>query len=252
MSYGPALDPDPVVDLGDPGRRPGGRHSLIVRSPGADCAGKDHQPAGGRLDPQHVRQRPGLAPGTRRHGVRCGMRIGSLGPADSIVDTGRAGHVRGARLGRLALVVPLRRAGRGDEAFPGLCIDGHRDRDVQHQRFQHVAAQVLVGPPACVRELHSQFIGDLGNAVDACRGAAGRPLQLEAGHGPRSVIVPPAADTSIASLSTCGSQDSPAATRRRRSSSLIVAPFHLWRWYPVITGFSQGKTAWPARRAPHP
>jgi hypothetical protein len=34
------------------------------------------------------------------------------------------------------------------------------------------------------------------------------PLQLEAGHGPRSVIVPPAADTSIASLFTCGSQDS--------------------------------------------
>ena len=35
-------------------------------------------------------------------------------------------------------------------------------------------------------------------------------------------------------------------------SALIVAPFHVWRWYPVITGFSQGKTAWPARRAPHP
>jgi len=234
-------------------RRPGGRHGRIMRSPpGADRAGQDRQPAGGRLDPQHVRQQPGVAPGTRRYGVRCGMRIGSLGPGDGIVDTGHAGHVRGARLGRLALAVPLRRTDQGDEAIPGLCIDGHRDRDVQHQRFQHVAAQVLVGPPVCVWELHLQFSATWVTPRTRVAGAAGRPLQLEAGHGPRSVIVPSAADASIASLATCGSQDSSAATWRRRSSSLIVAPFHVWRWYPVITGFSQGKTAWPARRAPHP
>jgi len=67
---------------------------------------------------------------------------------------------------------------------PGLHIDRHRDRGVQHQRFQHVAAQVLVGPTVCVRELHPQFIGDPGNATDAGGGPATRPLQPEAGRDP--------------------------------------------------------------------
>jgi hypothetical protein len=80
--------------------------------------------------------------------------------------------------------VPLRGAGQGDEAVPGPRIDGHRDRDVQHERFQHVAVQVLVVSPVFVRDLYPQFIGDPGNSADACRGPAPRPLQPEAGHGP--------------------------------------------------------------------
>jgi DNA-binding CsgD family transcriptional regulator len=45
-----ALYPDPVIHLGDARRRPGGGHRVIVRSPGAHCAGQAHQATGGRLD----------------------------------------------------------------------------------------------------------------------------------------------------------------------------------------------------------
>jgi DNA-binding CsgD family transcriptional regulator len=50
-----ALDRDPVLDLGDARRGPGGGHRVIVRGPGAHRARQDHQPAGGHLDREHVR-----------------------------------------------------------------------------------------------------------------------------------------------------------------------------------------------------
>ena len=58
----PALDPDSVVDLGDARRGPGGGHRMVVRGPGADRAGQDHQPAGGGLDREPVRLQGGIAP----------------------------------------------------------------------------------------------------------------------------------------------------------------------------------------------
>jgi len=66
------------------------------------------------------------------------------------------------------------------------------------------------------------------------------------------VTVPLLADTSITSLSTCGSQDSSAATWRRSSSSVMVASFRPGTGLAVIAGFSLGKTLWPTRRRPHP
>jgi hypothetical protein len=100
---------DPVLDLGDTRRGPGGGHRVIVRGPGAHCAGHDHQPARGRLDREHLRRQYGIAPERAADGVRWVTRIGSLGQGDGVVDTGHAGHAGGAGLGRFALVVPPRR-----------------------------------------------------------------------------------------------------------------------------------------------
>ena len=51
----PALDTDSVIDPGDARRGPGGRHHVIVRGPGADRAGQDHQPVRGGFDREPVR-----------------------------------------------------------------------------------------------------------------------------------------------------------------------------------------------------
>ena len=178
------LDIDAIVDVGDASRGPGGGHCVIVRGARADRAGKDHQPAGAGLDREPVRVQHGIAPERAADGVGCGTRIGSLGQGDGVADANHPGDARGAGLGCLALVVPLHHAGQGDEAVPGLRIDGHRHRALQHQRLQHVAAQVLVVALVPVRDLHPQFIGDPGDPANAGRGVAPCPLVAEAGHGP--------------------------------------------------------------------
>jgi hypothetical protein len=58
---------------------------------------------------------------------------------------------------------------------------------------------------------------------------------------PHSVTVPPSADTSITLLSTCGSQESSAATWRHSSSSIMVAPFPPGTGLAVFAGISLGQ-----------
>src|SRR5215467_2780386 len=55
------LDLDVVVDLGDPGRCPGGCDGLVVLGPGAHDSGQGYRPGGGR-----DRQAAGVQPGAAR------------------------------------------------------------------------------------------------------------------------------------------------------------------------------------------
>src|SRR3984957_10404198 len=134
VTTGQALvnDGDPVVDVGDARRGPGDGDGVIVLGPGADRPRKDDQAGewavGRYLEPVQ----PGSASERGANDLLDVVVARGWAQRDRDIDAHHPRHGRAGELGLVALELPGRDAGQGDEA--GLDAGLHSRGDVVVQR----------------------------------------------------------------------------------------------------------------------
>ncbi|HEX9379228.1 MAG TPA: hypothetical protein VF872_06525 [Gaiellaceae bacterium] len=99
---------------------------------------------------------------------------------DVVDDLERTDDVGRDELRLVTLVLPVGGTGERDEAVIDLRIDGVRDEAVQHERLEHVAANLGVCALLVVHQLHLQLVVDRGDAEYTLCGLLGLALLAQA------------------------------------------------------------------------